>query len=107
MSNGLANNSKKSTWIYTIFCIQTSTWLLNAVVIASVLHTLSVFFEPSEQCMAHWLFRLYQWSVVVLYAADIALKMSYEGVKVSGFMCLCAEVGHWSQENPRSSICLS
>lgn len=82
LSNGLANNSKKSYWIYTIFCIQTSDLMFQAVVLASCLHTFSIFFEPANQCPASILFKLYQWLVVIIYAIDIALKMGYEGIKV-------------------------
>lgn len=82
LSNGLANNSKKSKWIYTIFCIQTSNYMFKSVVIASVLHTFSIFFEPANACTNSILFKLFQWTVLLIYAVDIGLKMGYEGVHV-------------------------
>ncbi|KAJ1431987.1 hypothetical protein B484DRAFT_36811 [Ochromonadaceae sp. CCMP2298] len=81
LSNGLANNSKKSWWIYTIFSIQTSDWLFNAVVWACVFHTLSVFSEPTNQCSASTIYFLVQVVILVIYTFDISLKMGYEGLK--------------------------
>ncbi len=83
LNNGLATNSKQSWWIYNIFCIQTSDWMYNTVVCASVLHTFSVFFEPENACPNSILFKVFQHAVMVIYACDIAMKMSYEGWKVS------------------------
>ncbi|RYH30413.1 hypothetical protein EON65_05230 [archaeon] len=83
LSNGLANNSKKSKWIYTIFCIQTSDWMFNSIVIASALHTISIFLEPENTCPNSILFRLFQMIIVLIYAVDVGLKMGYEGVHVS------------------------
>lgn len=83
LKNGLATNSKKSWLIYTAFRIQTSDLLFQAVVTASVLHSLSVFFEPPNQCPASFMFNLFQAAVISIYAFDIALKMYYEGVHVS------------------------
>eukprot|EP01031_Cornospumella_fuschlensis_P028758 gene28758-34719_t len=80
LSNGLANNSKKSKWIYTIFCIQTSDWMFNSIVIASTLHTISIFFEPENSCPNSILFKLFQLIIVLIYAVDVGLKMGYEGV---------------------------
>lgn len=83
LSNGLATNSKKSWWIYTLFRIQTSEWLFNCVVTASVLHTFSIFFETPNTCAASWLYYAFQILILLVYAIDIALKMTYEGPKVS------------------------
>jgi hypothetical protein len=83
LSNGLANNSKKSWWIYTIFCIQTSDWLFNCVIAACVFNTLSVFFEPANACSSSPLYGAVQVLILLIYAFDIGLKMSYEGIHVS------------------------
>jgi hypothetical protein len=83
LSNGLANNSKKAAWIYNVFCIQTSSWMFQAVVIGSVLHTFSIFLEPANSCPNSILFKLMQYLILIIYATDIGLKMSYEGVHVS------------------------
>jgi hypothetical protein len=83
LSNGLANNSKKAAWIYNVFCIQTSSWMFKSVVIASVLHTFSIFLEPANSCPNSILFKLMQYIIMIIYATDISLKMSYEGVHVS------------------------
>lgn len=83
LNNGLATNSKKSWMIYTLFRIQTSEWLFNSVIIASTLHTFLVFFEPANACSSSWLYYLLQWMILLVYAFDITLKMTYEGPKVS------------------------
>ena len=82
LSNGLANNSKKSKWIYTIFCIQTSEILFKAVVGACVFHTFSLFFEPENACANSSVYTGLQILVLAIYSFDIALKMSYEGFSV-------------------------
>lgn len=82
LKNGLASNSKKGFWMYLVFCIQTSEWLYAAVTISSFLHTFSLFFEPYEVCPSSILFKVFQWSVLAIYAFDIFLKMTYEGRKV-------------------------
>jgi hypothetical protein len=95
LSNGLANNSKKSWWIYTIFSIQTSDWLFNAVIGACVFHTLSVFAEPTNQCSASLVYFLLQILILAIYTFDISLKMGYEGLKVrhmSYVTCVPADV---------------
>lgn len=97
LNNGLATNSKKSWMIYTLFRIQTSEWLFNSVIIASTLHTFLVFFEPPHACSSSWLYYLLQWLILFIYLVDIALKMSYEGPKVTfhykrrimKYLCLC------------------
>jgi hypothetical protein len=89
LSNGLANNSKKSKLIYTIFCIQTSDLLFKAVVFASAIHTLSIFIEPTDTCLNSMLFKIYQSIVMLIYAVDIALKMGYEGPQVSNQSTFC------------------
>lgn len=81
LSNGLANNSVKSKWIYTIFCIQTSETLFNTVLAACVFHTLSIFLEPTNACTNSVLYTALQVLILCIYAFDIGLKMSYEGVK--------------------------
>lgn len=84
LSNGLANNSKKSWWIYTIFRIQTSNLLLKAVIWASALHSISLFLEPEDSCTySSWLLKCFHIAVNLIYIFDITLKMSYEGLKVS------------------------
>lgn len=82
LSNGLANNSKKSWWIYTIFCIQTSDWLFKCVMGACVFHTISLFFEPANSCVNSPIYTALQVLVLLIYLFDIALKMSYEGIQV-------------------------
>lgn len=81
LSNGLANNSKKSKWIYTIFQIQTSELLLNIVLGACILHICSLFIEPPNACPNSFLFKIFQFCIYLIYVIDIALKMSYEGVE--------------------------
>jgi hypothetical protein len=83
LSNGLANNSKKSKWIYTIFCLQTSDLMYNTVIFASTIHTLSLFLEPANVCPNSVLLKIFQIAVILIYAVDISLKMSYEGWQVS------------------------
>ena len=83
LKNGLASNSKKSWWIYTIFSIQTSSLLLKLVIYACAFHTFSIFFEPENSCSASTFYYLLQLAVILIYSFDIALKMSYEGLKVS------------------------
>lgn len=85
LSNGLANNSKKSWWIYTIFCIQTSEVLFKCVMGACVFHTVSIFFEPENACADSAIYTALQVLVILIYTFDIALKMSYEGIEVSFF----------------------
>ena len=82
LSNGLANNSKKSWWIYTIFCIQTSTLLFRCVMGACIFHTISIFAEPENACSNSSLYTFLQILVLLIYSFDIALKMSYEGIEV-------------------------
>lgn len=82
LSNGLANNSKKSWWIYTIFCIQTSEVLFKCVMGACVFHTVSIFFEPENACADSAIYTALQVLVILIYTFDIALKMSYEGIEV-------------------------
>lgn len=82
LNNGLATNSKKSWMIYTLFRIQTSEWLFNSVIVASTVHTFLVFFEPANACSSSWLYYLLQWMILLVYAFDITLKMTYEGPKV-------------------------
>mmetsp|Transcript_1591 Transcript_1591/g.2628 ORF Transcript_1591/g.2628 Transcript_1591/m.2628 type:complete len:1144 (+) Transcript_1591:16-3447(+) len=81
LSNGLANNSQKPPWVYTVFCIQTSDWLFNSVVWACVFHTLSIFFEPENACSNSTIYFMIQALVLSIYTFDISLKMSYEGPK--------------------------
>eukprot|EP01038_Epipyxis_sp_PR26KG_P004275 gene4275-6054_t len=81
LSNGLANNSKKSKWIYWIFRVQTSDALLKLVVYSCVVHTLSVFFEPEYQCTVSLILNAFHFCVLLAYAVDIGLKMTYEGVQ--------------------------
>jgi hypothetical protein len=81
LSNGLANNSKKSWWIYTIFRIQTSEILFRCVIGACVFHTVSLFFEPENSCSNSAAYTALQVLVLCIYAFDIGLKMSYEGLE--------------------------
>ncbi len=90
LSNGLANNSKKSQWIYTIFCIQTSDLLFKTVISACALHSLMIFFEPENACSSSVFMPIFQIAVVLIYCFDIALKMSYEGLEVSVLLSICA-----------------
>lgn len=83
LSNGLANNSKKSWWIYTIFRIQTSEVLFQAVMTACIFHTFSLFFEPENSCTNSLVYTTLQVLVLLIYSFDIVLKMSYEGFKVT------------------------
>ena len=83
LSNGLANNSKKSWWIYTIFCVQTSDILFQCVMSACIFHTISIFFEPENACANSALYTLLQVLVLLMYSFDIGLKMSYEGIEVT------------------------
>lgn len=82
LSNGLATNSKKSKWIYTIFCIQTSEILLYTVLTACALNTLGLFIEPENACSNSSIYKAFQIGIMVIYCFDIALKMGYEGVHV-------------------------
>ena len=86
LSNGLANNSKKSAWIYAIFCFQTSDALFQCVIGACIFHTMSVFIEPESACSNSSIFSVLQVLVLLIYAVDIGLKMGYEGISVS-FLC--------------------
>lgn len=88
LSNGLANNSKKSWWIYTIFCVQTSEVLFKCVMGACVFHTVSLFFEPNNACADSAIYTALQVLVLLIYSFDIALKMSYEGIEVSCLQCI-------------------
>jgi hypothetical protein len=83
LSNGLANNSKKSWWIYTIFCVQTSELLFQCVMGACTFHTISIFFEPENACANSAIYTFLQVLVLLVYSFDIALKMSYEGIEVT------------------------
>jgi hypothetical protein len=85
LSNGLANNSKKSGFIYRIFCIQTSRILLTSVLYASVVHTISVFVfnNAGDTCVDSTLYTVLQWCIMILYMFDVGLKMYYEGLHVS------------------------
>lgn len=85
LSNGLANNSKKSEFIYRIFCIQTSRILLTSVLYASVVHTVSVFVfnNAGDTCVNSSLYTVLQWCIMLLYIFDVGLKMYYEGLHVS------------------------
>jgi hypothetical protein len=87
LSNGLANNSKKSKFIYTVFVIQTSDWLFNSVMLACTFHTLSIFFEPANECSDSWIYFSLQLLVMFVYLMDIALKMTYEGWHVRCCEC--------------------
>lgn len=82
LSNGLATNSKKSKWIYTIFCIQTSEVLLYTVLGACALNTLSIFVEPENACSSSPYYKTFQIGIMLVYLFDIALKMGYEGIEV-------------------------
>lgn len=82
LSNGLANNSKKSWWIYTIFRVQTSELLFRCVMGACMFHTFSLFFEPENACTNSKIYTGLQALVLAIYAFDITLKMSYEGMEV-------------------------
>ena len=57
--------------------------MFNSIVIASTLHTISIFFEPENACPNSILFKLFQLIIVLIYAVDVGLKMGYEGVHVS------------------------
>jgi hypothetical protein len=81
LSNGLANNSKKPWWIYNLFCIQTSDTMYNAVVLLSFLHSLSILFEPDNACPNSVCFTVLHYMVILVYSIDVAMKMSYEGVR--------------------------
>ncbi len=83
LSNGLANNSKKSWWIYTIFCVQTSELLFQCVMSACAFHTISIFFEPENACTNSAIYTSLQVLVLLVYSFDIGLKMSYEGIEVT------------------------
>ena len=85
LSNGLANNSTKSAFIYSIFSIQTSTALLMSVLYASLIHTVSVFVynNAGDTCIDSSLYTALQWCVMVIYMFDVGLKMYYEGLHVS------------------------
>lgn len=83
LSNGLANNSKKSPFIYKVFVIQTSDFLFNLVLGACAFHTLSIFFEPDNACSPHTWYWLLQLAVFCVYFVDVVLKMTYEGISVS------------------------
>lgn len=82
LKNGLASNSKRGWLIYTIFSIQTSTWLFRTVMCACVFHTFSIFFEPEHACSSSMIYYLLQLVVLLVYSFDIGLKMYYEGLKV-------------------------
>ena len=82
LSNGLANNSKKSWLVYTIFCIQTSETLFRCVMMACIFHTFSIFFEPENACTNSTIYTCLQVLVLLIYVFDISLKMSYEGIQV-------------------------
>lgn len=84
LSNGLANNSKKDWITYTIFCIQTNSFFLKAIIFACFIHTLSIFIfnEPGDTCSNSNLYFILQLFIISLYIFDISLKMSYEGLHV-------------------------
>lgn len=90
LSNGLANNSKKSGLIYSIFCIQTSRILLMSVLYASVVHTVSVFVSNNagDTCVNSTLYTVLQWCIMLLYMFDVGLKMYYEGLHVSEWLVI-------------------
>lgn len=96
LSNGLATNSKKSTLIYTIFCIQTSELLFKCVLSACALHTLAIFIEPENACSNFFFMKVFQMAVICIYLFDIGLKMSYEGLEVriywKSMMYFCDEM---------------
>jgi hypothetical protein len=82
LSNGLATNSKKSKFMYTVFQVQTSEILFKSVLAACCLHTLAIFFEPENACSNSVFVKMFQTGVVLIYLLDISLKMTYEGIEV-------------------------
>jgi len=79
LSNGLASNSKKSARMLAIFRLQTSEWLLNLILFASVYHTVCVFFEASS-IIPSWVWTINTLLVVSIYSFDAGMKMTYQGV---------------------------
>ena len=81
LSNGLATNHKKSATMFWIFRIQTSQYLLNLILIASVVHSMCVFYEPlGLLSSAQW--QCIHLLVTAIYALDVGLKMTYQGFEV-------------------------
>jgi len=62
-----------------LFCLNTSEYLYNAVLIACSINTMSIFFE-ANQCSNVWFERLFQLSIISVFLFDIALKIGYEGL---------------------------
>jgi hypothetical protein len=79
LSNGLASNSKKSSFMLSIFRLQTSEWLLNLILLASGFHTVCVFYESSGT-LPGWVWSLNTLIVVFVYSCDVGMKMTYQGV---------------------------
>eukprot|EP01035_Chromulina_nebulosa_P026752 gene26752-35065_t len=86
LSNGLANNSpefnpNKSRWEYNLFCLNTSEYVYNAVLIACALNTMIIFFQPPNVCSDSFFHRALNAVIIGTYAFDIALKIGYEGLQ--------------------------
>jgi hypothetical protein len=82
MSNGLATNSKKSKFMFTIFCIQTSDWFLNLIIFSSILHTFMIFIEPDPETISpfmSWILTVTQILIFLIHFLDVAMKMAYQG----------------------------
>ena len=82
LSSGLASNKERGKLIFTIFSIQTSKSLLMLILLCSVVHTSSTFFEPFPGSETSLGIRLMHCFCVTVYVVDVLLKMAYQGVEV-------------------------
>jgi hypothetical protein len=83
LANGHAETSKKAAWKYQVFCIQTSHLFFRCVLGACFIHSMAIFYEPEQGCSTSSLYRYAQWLFMLIYVADVGMKMAYEGVQVS------------------------
>ena len=81
LSSGLASNLKRGKLIFTIFKIQTSEILLNLILFCSVIHSITIFFEPNNPSETTFSIRLLHIFSVLIYIIDVLLKIAYQGVE--------------------------
>ena len=79
LSSGLASNLKKGKVMFTIFSIQTSEFILNSIILCSMLHSMSIFIEPIDASQTSIPIRVLHIFSVLLYIVDVLLKMAYQG----------------------------
>ena len=82
LHNGHASTSLKAPWIYRLFCIQTHPVLFQLVLFSCFIHSMAIFYEPEQGCSSSAMYRYVQLLILLIYAFDVAMKMTYQGFKV-------------------------